>query len=535
MNRPITNNTMDDDYDLLDFAMGLERQTIPLLHSNRSTDIVSLNNNRSENNHANTGNHVNRANSGTHVVNNTNNGNLSSSNISNLAVANNGNSATADTDIYALPNYTTVSFATPRLPRYRATYGYEYRLPAPVPIPSRIPASQRPHDLRRSQETTVMTITGESDTEAEDDEEEDNQEEERGQIPLVALEDGETDFEAFSMEIEETLPEDREISLDDNFALENVTLDNYYALQRTRITLPKAYVAENYFYDDTKCKLCSDDVKQKCIKCATCCKNICCDCVLGLVSTRLHAASTFDSVTKFQYDYPELLNYFGSLTLLQNVTGSDFFVSSVHQLLQSVRGSSVDCPYCRGCLADRSTLFYACTEEGNKSVHRFYKELIVVLEKNFKLCDTTLRLKDKQLVLAKKVVKEQKQEIKTLKRQIRETETDHNKRYRKYVDTMADTNKLLINLQNKVARLEKELEAKNKCLLEQPVRPPMSPIPNRSNTSPLNYVDEGGACGTGQLNLAASRYRSKYRRSNSSNTTTSSSSNNTNEKEYSRK
>ena len=49
MNRPITNNTMDDDYDLLDFAMGLERQTIPLLHSNRSTDIVSLNNNRSEN------------------------------------------------------------------------------------------------------------------------------------------------------------------------------------------------------------------------------------------------------------------------------------------------------------------------------------------------------------------------------------------------------------------------------------------------------------------------------------------------------
>lgn len=527
MNRPITNTTMDDDYDLLDFAMGLERQTIPLLHSNRSTDIVSLNNNRSENinniNNANTGNHVNSANSGTHVVNNTNISNLASANIINLAVANNVNS-----------NNTTIP--PTRIPRHMNTYDYDYRLPAPVPRPSRIQESQRPHDLRRSQETTVMTITGESDTEAEDEEEEaDNQEEERGQIPLVSLEDGETDFEAFSMEIEETLPEDREISLDDNFALENVTLDNYYALQRTRITLPKAYVAENYFYDDTKCKLCSDDVKQKCIKCATCCKNICCDCVLGLVSTRLHAASTFDSVTKFQYDYPELLNYFGSLTLLQNVTGSDFFVSSVHQLLQSVRGSSVDCPYCRGCLADRSTLFYACTEEGNKSVHRFYKELIVVLEKNFKLCDTTLRLKDKQLVLAKKVVKEQKQEIKTLKRQIRETTTDHNKRYRKYVDTMADTNKLLINLQNKVARLEKELEAKNKCLLEQPVRPPMSPIPNRS--SPLNYIDEGGACGTGQLNLAASRFRSKYRRSNSGNSTTSTttSSSSNNEKEYSRK
>ena len=84
---------------------------------------------------------------------------------------------------------------------------------------------------------------------------------------------------------------------------------------------------------------------------------------------------------------------------------------------------------------------------------------------------------------------------------------------------------------SKDGELEKELEAKNKCLLEQPVRPPMSPIPNRSNTEPLNYVDEGGACGTGQLNLAASRFRSKYRRSNSSNTSSSSN----NEKEYSRK
>ena len=240
MNRPITNNTMDDDYDLLDFAMGLERQTIPLLHSNRSTDIVSLNNNRSENinnlNNANTGNHVNRANSGTHDANNTNISNLASANIINLAVANNVNS-----------NNTTIP--PTRIPRHMNTYDYDYRMPAPVPRPSIIPASQRLHDLRRSQETNVMTITGESDTEAEDDEEEeeDNQEEERGQIPLVSLEDGETDFEAFSMEIEETLPEDREISLDDNFALENVTLDNYYALQRTRITLPKAYVAENYF------------------------------------------------------------------------------------------------------------------------------------------------------------------------------------------------------------------------------------------------------------------------------------------------